>query len=99
MRYRQFFYDGKPTDRVDSTVGEFGVDEAVGIAEVAAQLGVEPSLVTVEYPADIPSAPQVVIPPTVDDGPSEPPFAALLTAIANARDFAELKAAVALLRG
>lgn len=99
MRYRQFLHQGKPTDRVDATTGgEFGTPDAVGIAEVAEALGVPAAEVTVAHSDEPPAAARVIIPPQV--GEPAPPtlgerFDALVSAIAGARDLAEIKAAAA----
>lgn len=97
MRYRQFFVDGAPTDRVDATEGEFGVPESSGIAEVAALLGVSESAVTARE-VDAPVAASTVIPPTEHEPEPLSKVDALLEAIASAKDLGELKASVVDLR-
>lgn len=97
MRYRQFLHDGKPTDRVDAAEADFGVSDEVGIAEVAAKLGVPPEEITVVYPRT-PEVAAVTIPP--DEAPAEPRprLEALFDAIESASTLADLKTAVRQIR-
>lgn len=76
MKYRVFKHDGLVLDRVDGTSGEaFGSDDAVAIAEVAAQLDVPEREITVEERAEpparfdkaIPQPPPAVQPPTTEE--------------------------------
>jgi hypothetical protein len=94
MQYRQFFHNGKPTDRIDSADGEFATRPEVGIAEVADVLGVPPAEVTVVVTTTRPTQVEVVMPPAPAED-VKPPVTRILEAIATARDLAELKRAVA----
>lgn len=94
MRYRQFFHNGKPTDRVDATDGAtFGVTDEVGIEEVAAALGVDPSEVSAVVSNDEPKHVAVTIPPA-EPFVEEPSKLDQLIAAIEAAGSAELKAAV-----
>lgn len=96
MRYRNFLHKGRPTDRVDSTEGsQFGVPDAVGIAEVAAALGVPEAEVTVGFSDLAPATAEVTIPPTAVPPVELSKLDALIEAVAGARDLGELKAAAA----
>lgn len=99
MRYRQFLHKGKLTDRWDSTAGaEFGVPDAVGIAEVSTLLGVPEAEVTVTHSDTPPGSVEVVIPPTIGI-PDKSRLEELMDAIAESKTLDEVKGAVARIRG